>query len=172
VSPRAPGTRPTSLLVIGWLFVAGSVISILSGLQGLVTYRTTRAEFDQMLSQGGGLPADMPYLQYGLVFMDLLIPLMLLSIAVSGFVLFVAIRFLQCRAWARRTLESLCWMGVVSGVGIVVVLAAIIWALLSGHPMAMVGGGVVLLIGALIVVPQAILLVLLRGKAIRSAAIH
>jgi hypothetical protein len=161
------------MVVIGWLFVAGSVLSILSGVQGLVSYRSTRDGLDRMLAEGGGLPPDAPaFMRYGLAMFDLLVPLTLLSMAVSGFVLYVAIRFLQARAWARTTLEWFCWMTIVSATGIVVVLGTMAYALLAGHPAALVGGGVILLVGLLLVVPQAILLVFLRGKAIRSAAIH
>jgi hypothetical protein len=161
------------MVVIGWIFVVGSALSILSGLQGLVSYRSTREALDQMLAEGGGLPADMPaYIRYGFAVFDLFVPLMLLSMVLSGFVLFVAVRFLQGSGWARTTLEWLCWTGIASAAGIVVVLGFMVYGLLAGHPAALVGGGIVLLIGLLLAVPQAILLVFLRGKAIRSAMVH
>lgn len=99
--------RPTSVTVIGWIFIALAGLMILSSIMAFAVFSIMK----HMGVDIPPLPAEAP----GFVSIisqnpDLFI---LLQIGFAIFVLITSIQFLRLRSWARTTLEILSWLGFV-----------------------------------------------------------
>lgn len=176
----APGKRPTSMTVIGWLFIVGSAFMILSAGMGLVALSMMRETTGGRLPP---LPPDAPAMLrvlYGL--MPYFWLLARLQIAFALFVLFAALQFLRRRAWARAALESVAWLGVVFTVGFALIWAATWVSMMSTVPaqpgapsptfFTILGVVVAVVVAAIWATPLVVILVFLRGRTIRDAVVR
>lgn len=169
--------RPTSVTVIGWIFIAGAILMILSGGMGF-------AAFSFMKQSAGGVPPvpeDIPgqlrVMKFVFQHFELIA---MVQVALGIFVIIASIQFLRLRRWARTALEVIAWLGLVY-----VVTFGIFWVvswigitsnipLTEGAPgspplfgiFGAIMGSVVTLFWA---VPLVVIIIFLRGKTIKEA---
>jgi len=98
--------RPTPVTVIGWIFIAGAVFSLLASSLGLVTFANLYQMRKLLLPPGAG--QDPAFLRF---VMRYVLPLLGLLLPVSLFVVYAAVQFLKLKAWARVALEAMAWLG-------------------------------------------------------------
>jgi hypothetical protein len=180
--PTAPSARrPTSMTVIGWLYIVGAGLTALSALMGMAASRIM-VDMGEIPS-AADLPPDTPAL---IALTVSLLPffalLSLAQLGLAGFVLYAAIQFLRRRAWARTALEVMTWLGIV-GTLMVLVAWGFMWVRLAAgipapsttsSPASLATFGVVaaIVIGAIYVVPMALMVRSLRSPAVRSAVVR
>ena len=101
--------RPTSVTVIGWIFIAGAILMILSGGMGF-------AAFTFMQQMGGEaappFPEEAPF-QFGVmeVIFQYFGLIAMVQVALAVFIIIASIQFLRLRRWARTALEVVAWLG-------------------------------------------------------------
>lgn len=162
------------MTVIGWLFVVGSVLTALSALMGLAG--------DRMITEGAlpDVPPEAPpVIRFFVALMPFLGVLALVQLVVAGFVLYTAIAFLRRRAWARTALESMTWTSLVGSVALIAAWVYVWVAMTSGIParpgalspasLTLFGVVAAVFVGAVYVVPLAVIIGFLRGRTIRDA---
>jgi len=161
------GSRPAVVTALGWLFVAGAGLMMLSAMGGLAA---------SVLMKGMG-PEDMPAGAEAPAFVRYFSVLCVLQIAFAAFVAVAAAYFLRLRAWARTALEAATWVGLAWVVGF-----GVFWVVnwlgrtsqVSAEPGRAAGfsafGAVVgTIITLVFVAPCVIVIWLLRGRQVREA---
>jgi len=184
VEPTPPvpgGKRPTSMTVIGWVFIVGSILTALSALSAMAASRMMGEALSS--PEALDLPPDVPpVFHLFLAILPFFGLLALVQLASAAFVLYAAIQFLRRRAWARTALESMTWLSIVGTVGFVAAWAYMWTAMASGIPaqpgapsptsFTLAGIGIAVVLGAIYVVPMAVIVGFLRGKTIRGAVVR
>jgi hypothetical protein len=103
-----PPSRPLSIPVIGWSTIMASVIMIAVDAMSLFSFNTLDSlNLDaSMLSQyvPQGMKKVMDLYSYSRVWTCY-------GILFFGFALFAGIQFVRLRAWGRKALEIVCWVG-------------------------------------------------------------
>jgi hypothetical protein len=106
--------RPTSVTVIGWIFIAGAILMFLSGGMGL-------AYFTYIKHTAGGVPPVPEEITGQLRVMKFVFQhfelIAMVQVALAIFILIASIHFLRLRQWARTALEIIAWLGLVYLVG-------------------------------------------------------
>lgn len=123
--------RPTAVTVIGWIFIAGAVFSLLASSLGLVTFANLYQMRKLLLPPGDG--QDPAFLRFVTRYV---LPLLGLLLPVSLFVIWAAVQFLKLRPWARVALEAMAWLGAAY-----ILVSGVFWIFiflnfLFGHPVA------------------------------------
>lgn len=178
---------PTSVKVLGWLFIGIGALWIATGVLGVFAFRvvgpaehqaTPLMEVRPPAEEARG-PAgiERPAEQAGLgplrgvrvqdVFL-------LLLIGVGVFLVIAGIEFLRLRAWAQSALEVFCWLSLACSVALL--LLCVVGIFVIGPPGTHVLSGVHMLETAIAVVGVAVYVVplivvtkFLRGDTIRAA---
>ena len=180
-APVPSGPRPTSMTVIGWLFIVGSVFAALAAVAALLAFNM--AQQQMRATEMPEPPPDAP-----LVFhlMAAIMPffglLALVQLAIAAFVLYAASQFLKRRAWARTALESVTWLAILGMVG-TMLLWGYTWVSMASRIPAQPGApsptsftlfGVIVgvLAYAIYLVPLAVIVGFLRGRTIKSAVVR
>ena len=107
----SPPATPCAVLIVGWTGAFTSILMIVMNIFSLVS----SSAMEEMLLSPNLLGTHVPpslhavlevyqysryWLLYGIVFFS--------------FVLIAALQFLRLKAWGRRTLEALCWIGLLN----------------------------------------------------------
>ncbi len=169
--------RPTAITVIGWIFLASSILMILSGGLGFMVFSYMKQIAEEMPPLSDELPHQFQIMR--IIFQNFGI-IALLQVAFAIFVLMTSIHFLQLRKWSRTALEIITWLGLfyIVGFGIFWVVSWI--TITSSFPVSEVPSGpppMFNIIGAVMgcvvtvvwVVPLIIIIIFLRGKTIKDA---
>ena len=109
MQPTTPAFRPLSIPVIGWSTIMASVIMIAVDAMSLLSFSTLdsfnldSSMLNQYVPQGMKRVMDLysysrVWTWYGIVFF--------------GFALVAGIQFVRLRAWGRKALEVVCWVGI------------------------------------------------------------
>jgi hypothetical protein len=152
-----PQRIPVSVAIIGWLWKFIGIVYFLGGLSSTCAV-SNPAMLELMNATRSGAATSW---RIGLV---------LLSVS-GGFVWYSAVGFLKLRAWARTSIETICWLALVAVMG----LAGYFINLLFRQPEvfftglgAPIGPVVLAICGAAAVV-LIVMIGFLRGATIREA---
>jgi hypothetical protein len=163
--------------VIGWIFIAGAILMILSGGMGF-------AAFTFMKQTAGGIPpvpeeipGQLRVVKIAFQHFELIA---IVQCAFAIFVMIASIQFLRLRSWARTALEIIAWLGLVYLVGFGIVWVVSWIGITSNIPLTEGVSGpssmfniVGVVLGSVVTVCWALLLVViiifLRAKTIRTA---
>ena len=100
--------RPTSVTVIGWIFIAGAILMILSGGMGFAAFTFMQ----QMGEEMPPFPEEAPF-QFSV--MEVIFQhfglIAIVQVALAVFIIIASIQFLRLRRWARTALEVVAWLG-------------------------------------------------------------
>jgi hypothetical protein len=169
--------RPTSITVIGWMFIASAILMILSGGMGF-------AAFTFMKQAAGGappLPEDIPgqlgIIEFAFQYFELIAAV---QVAFAIFILIASIQFLWLRRWARAALEVVSWLGLAYMVGFGIVWVASWIGITSSIPLTegtpgpspmfnILGVVMGSFVTVCLAVPLVVIIVFLRGKTVREA---
>jgi hypothetical protein len=169
--------RTTSVTVIGWIFIAGAILMILSGGMGF-------AAFTFMKQTAGGVPpvpeeilGQLRVMKFVFQYFELIA---IVQVAFAIFVMIASIQFLMLRRWARTALEIIAWVGLVYLVGFGIAWVVSWIGITSNIPLTEGVSGpspmfniVGVVMGSLVtvcwVVPLVVIIIFLRGKTIRTA---
>ena len=169
--------RPTAVTVIGWIFIAGAILMILSGGMGF-------AAFSFMKQSTGGVPPvpeDIPgqlrvmkiaFQHFGLLAM--------VQVALAIFIIIASIQFLRLHRWGRTALEVVTWVGLVYVVGFGVFWVVSWIGITSNIPMTegtpgpssmfnIVGAVMGSVVTLFWTAPLVVIIIFLRGKTIKEA---
>lgn len=170
--------RPTSVTVIGWIYIAVAALMILVGAMSFMSFTAIR----DMEGKGFRIVIDnlaAPFKAISAIFQyfDLLA---VSQILLGIFLVIASIEFLELHAWARTALEILSWLGLILVVG-----SGIFWVIcwISITASASMPGGTARLPGmsnlvglavgtaitAVWALPLIVVIKFLRGKTIRDA---
>ncbi len=169
--------RPTSVTVIGWIFIAGAILMILSGGMGFAAFTFMKQTTGGVPPVPENIPGQLRVMKFVFQHFELIA---MVQVAFAIFVIIASIQFLRLRRWARIALEVVAWLGLVYlvGFGIVWVVS---WIGITSNihltegtvgpspKFNMVGaimGSVVTVFWA---VPLVVIIIFLRGKTIRRA---
>ncbi|MCJ7663233.1 MAG: hypothetical protein MUO24_03220 [Desulfobacterales bacterium] len=169
--------RPTAVTVIGWIFIAGAILMILSGGLGFMAFSFMNQMAEEMPPIAEELPNQFRIMR---IFFQNFGIIALLQVAFAIFVLMASIHFLKLRKWARNAVEIVAWLGLfyVIGFGIFWVVSWI--DITSSFPVTEAPAGpppLFNIIGAVMgcvvtvvwAVPLIIIIIFLRGKSIKDA---
>jgi len=160
--------RPTSVTVIGWVWICLGILAALGGAFHL----SFPAIAHEMAAQG--TPDNSP----GFNIVWLAIPLGLVEFGVSGLAIVSGAYFLRLRAWARTCLEALSWavliFNVCLGVGSVVFFLIKVKSngFYVGTTFAIFWCAFALVFPAAFAVPFGVMIKALRGKTVRDALVQ
>ena len=169
--------RPTSITVIGWIFIAGAILMILSGGLGFMAFSFMRQISGEMPPISEELPNQFRIMR--IIFQNFGI-IALLQVAFAIFVLISSIQFLKLRKWARNALEIVSWLGLVYVIGFGI-FWVVSWINITSHiPVSEVRSGpppmfniIGAIMGPVITVawatPLVVVITFLRGKTIKEA---
>lgn len=167
--------RPTSVTVIGWIFIVTAILIIFSGVMGFMAF-----SFIEQMKQEGmpqipeGMP--MPFKAMSVIFKYFGI-LALLQIVFAVFVLIAGVQFLRLKAWARTALEIVSWLSLfyIIGFGIFWVASWISMtpglSSVKGAPPAMfkiIGAGMGIMVMAVFAILISVIIKFLRGAEIKK----
>jgi hypothetical protein len=171
--------RPTLVTVLGWLWMAFGVFSVLGGVMGLAVHVAMMRSVP-----GGEFPDRFPDMPAAVGPMLWLFrhweAFAVIQICVAVITLFAAVQFLRLRPWARTYFETISWLGIAANL-VFAVYFAIVWLSASstvpegGMPRVAPGvfavfGVVAALSGALFgAVLPGVIIWLLRRPEVRSA---
>lgn len=155
--------RPTSISIIGWLWIILGTWMLFSGMVGFLAFQfQSKAEGYQRVLQGPGMAAMMFRHFTAIASVQA-------CVAIVGIV--AGIQFLRLRAWARTVIEIMSWLGLIFVMGLGITILTILWT--QRNPNDTVGIAIGLAIGAnIFVVFGAVLLWMiryLRSPEVRSA---
>jgi len=103
---RPSRTRPTSVAVIGWVWVVLGTLMTFSALMGLAMWTLMREEWSQATSSTEGGPAEVLFTRLFAWY-----PVLTSAQTVlSPFIVWSAVQFLRLRRWARMALEIVNWL--------------------------------------------------------------
>jgi ABC-type phosphate transport system permease subunit len=103
---QSPRARPTSVTVIGWVWVVLGTMMTFSALMGLVIYMVTRQAWSQAAP-----PANAPEGFRALFkLFDWFPVLASAQVLLSPFIAWSGVQFLRLRRWARTSLEIINWL--------------------------------------------------------------
>jgi hypothetical protein len=169
--------KPTSVTVIGWIFIVVSGLMLLSGAMGLVSFslmkKMSGGEFPPMVEgmPGAFKASAFMFKHFGLI--------AFLQILFAGFSLFAGIQFLRLRSWARTALEVIAWLGLtyIIGFGIfwiiswVSITSAIPAEGAAAPPAAfnIIGAIMGAVVIAIFAVPAIVIIIFLRKPEVRRA---
>jgi hypothetical protein len=168
--------RPTTVTVIGWVFIVSGTLALTSAVMGLAAWRAVSPPRSAILFQP---PPDAPLpILWVSTLLDAFEGLAIAQGVASAVAIFAGAQFLRLRHWTRPVLEALAWFALVFIVGFGLVWVST-WVSVTAR-MADTGGvpqrlftimGVMMGIGTAVVwgLPLAILIMLLRGPAVRQA---
>jgi len=157
--------RPTSVTIIGWVWIG---VGILLTLSGSLHVAMARVALDWAEEPGGRADTDFP-------FEWLPATAAAAEILVATVAIVSAICFLRLRAWARTVLEILSWVmfaGLVCfGVGFSIYWAVGAGAFLEqmGWAFVMLGAGLSIAICAFFATPFVVMAKFLRSATVRNA---
>jgi hypothetical protein len=163
--------------VIGWIFIAGAILMILSSSMGFLAFTAIKQKVGDMPPIASELPNQFRIMS--IIFRSFGM-LALLQIALAIFVLIVSIQFLRLRTWARSALEIIAWLGllyvvafgifwIASWIGITSVLPSSAGAPEPSPLFSIFGAIIGLFVTVVWSVPFAVIIMFLRGKVIREA---
>lgn len=103
-------TRPALLTVIGWCFIALSVVAVVSGIFSLFSFTWMNRQIRDTPELLNELPQE-----YQLIFsfIKLIYVVIVFQILISVFVIFMGVEFLKMRAWARTGMEFINWFAII-----------------------------------------------------------
>lgn len=169
--------RPTSITVIGWIFIAGAILMILSGGLGFMAFSFMKQISEEMPPISEELPNQFRIMR--IIFQNFGI-IALLQVAFAIFVMIASIQFLKLRRWARNALEIIAWLGLVYVVGFGI-FWVVSWINITSHfpvseipseppPMFNIIGAIMgCVVTAAWTAPLIIIIIFLRGKTIKDA---
>jgi hypothetical protein len=160
--------RPTSVTVIGWVWICLGILAALGGAFHL----SFPAIAHEMAAQG--TPDKSP----GFNIVWLAIPLGLVEFGVSGLAIVSGAYFLRLRAWARTCLEALSWAALIFNVCLG--LGSVVFFLIKvkgngfyvGTTFAIFWCAFALVFPAAFAVPFGVMIKALRGKTVRDALVQ
>jgi hypothetical protein len=169
--------RPTSITVIGWIFLVGSILMIFSSGLGFIAFSFMKQMAEEMPPIPEELPNQFQILR--IIFQNFGI-LALSQVALAIFVLMASIHFLHLRKWARTALEIITWSALFYVVGFGIFWVASWITITSSSPVSEAPSGpppMFNIIGAVMgcvvtvvwAVPLIIIIFFLRGKTIKDA---
>jgi hypothetical protein len=170
--------RPTSVTIIGWIFIGVAGLIILSGAMGFMTFTFMKqTEEKNYLPMPEGLPGHFKVMWGIFRYFD---TLAILQILFALFIIITCIQFLKLRAWARAALEGISWLGLVfvAGFGIFWIISWIsatsgiaVAESTAGPPsiFGLIGIVMGVTIMAIWAVPLVVIIKFLRGIHIREA---
>jgi uncharacterized protein YneF (UPF0154 family) len=169
--------RPTSITVIGWIFIVTAILMIFSGGIAFIAFNYMKQIAEEMPPIAEELPNQFRIMR---IFFQNFGILALLQIAFAIFVLMASIHFLHLRKWARSALEIVAWLGLVYVVGFGIFWVVSWIGITSGIPVSVGHSGpppMFTVVGAVMgcvvtvvwAVPLIIIIIFLRGKIIKDA---
>lgn len=169
--------RPTSITVIGWIFLVSSILMIFSGGLCFIAFSFMKQIAEEMPPISDELPNQFQILR--IIFQNFGI-IALLQVALAIFVLMASIHFLQLRKWARTALEIITWLGLVYVVGFGIFWVVSWIAITSNIPVTegasgpppmfdIIGAIMGSIVAAVWAVPLIVVIYFLRGRTIREA---
>lgn len=168
--------RPTTVTVIGWVFVLSGILALTGAVLGLAAWRAVPAPRSALL-----LPplADAPLpLVWASSLLDIFEGLVLAQGVTAAIAIVAGLQFLRLRKWTRSVLEGLAWFSLVFilGVGLTWVgtwisVTARMTDTAGVPPRLFTVMGAMLGVGTAAVwsLPIAVIIMLLRGAAVRQA---
>ena len=171
--------RPTAVMVIGWIFIAGAILMILSGGMGFAAFSFMQQLGEEMPPTLEGAPFQFSVMEVIFQHFDLIA---MVQVAFAIYILIASIQFLKLRRWARTALEVVSWLGLVYIVGFGIFWVASWLDITSSIPVTegapgppplfgifgAVMGSIVALVWA---VPLVVIIIFLRGKTIKEAVL-
>ena len=169
--------RPTAVTVIGWLFIAGAILMILSGGMGFAAFSFMQQLGEEMPPTPEGAPFQFGVMEVIFKHFEIIA---MVQVALAVFILIASIQFLRLRRWARTALEVMIWLGLVYVVGFGIFWVASWLDMTSSIPITegtsgppplfgifgAIMGSVVALVWAILLI---VIIVFLRGKTIKGA---
>jgi hypothetical protein len=109
---KETSSSPGAVRLIGWLFIIGAGLMVISAGMGLAGWALSRQVATQPmdLPKGGGFGGPISLFRNFWW-------LALAQIGVAGFIIYASIQFMKLRAWARAALEIVAWIGLTFGLG-------------------------------------------------------
>lgn len=162
--------KPTSVTVIGWIFIAITILMVLTGAMGFMAFRLLQQKEVLMTK-------DTPIL-FKLIFQYSYI-LAFLQIIFAIFVMIASIQFLKLRPWARTALEIISWLSLVYVI-IVSIFCVVKTGMILSSPGAestscmfnILGVVAVILVTIVWAIPLIVIIKFLRGTTIKEAIIQ
>lgn len=169
--------RPTSVTVIGWMFIASTILMILSGGMGFAAFTFMKQTAGGVPPLSEDIPGQLRVIEIVFQYFELIA---VVQVAFAIFILIASIQFLRLRRWARTALEVVSWLGLVYMVGFGIVWVASWIGITSSIPLTEGTPGpsplfniVSVVMGSLVAVcwavPLVVIIVFLRGKTVRGA---
>ncbi|MSR06595.1 MAG: hypothetical protein EXR93_05960 [Gemmatimonadetes bacterium] len=159
--------RPVAVTIIGWLAVAFGLLTVVSGVMGLLAAGDMPPMAEMALDPNVAFPSWLFKHFWALSAVQIVI-------AAIGVIAGAA--FLKLRPWGRTTLEGLTWFCVVSALGfggLWVVNAIFMTAKLPADPSLPVPPGLFVMVGLVttlvMAAPMLVALYFLRSKPVRAA---
>lgn len=171
-----PRRRPTTVTVIGWVFILSGVLALTGAIIGLGAWRAVPGPRSALLLQP---PADAPLpLVWASSLLDIFEGLVLAQGVTAAIAIVAGVQFLRLRQWTRPVLEGLAWFSLVFILGMGLTWVGT-WISVTAR-MTDAGAvpqrlftimGVMLGVGTAVVwsLPIAVIIMLLRGPAVRQA---
>jgi hypothetical protein len=173
--PEKRGKRPRSVTVIAWVWIITGVLMVVSSVVLLLAYTMVKK-----MAAGQPFPPAMP------AELEALLPLfghvglsISIQLASAVITLVAGIAFLKLRAWARTTIEAICWLSLLYVVGLGIYGTFSLAGLAGNMPRGAlpVSGGAFtavavvagIVVTAVFAVPLAVMIRSLRGREIREA---
>ena len=173
MATRALKMRPTSVTVIGWMFVIFAILLVLSGCMSFIFAELIRKmpeAYQEMPIDINQLFKSMPFAFSSIMIFSILQIVYGVVILVSG------IYFLKLKSWARITLEVISWFGLlatlVSAVlGVLGFTASLkVLSELGFTQINIVLGIIVYLVITIIfIIPIIVIIKALRGRVLKEA---
>src|SRR5688572_3198430 len=102
-------TRPTSVSVIGWLFVGFGALTAMGGLFGLaISFVMPFPPPGELAAARDNMPAPFGLMTY---MFDYFWVMALGQLIVAGLMIAAGAAFLKLRSWGRTVLEAITWAG-------------------------------------------------------------
>jgi hypothetical protein len=167
--------KPAGVTFTAWLWIVTGGLMVFSAVLGGLAY--------SMMRQRGGLPAPLLDIPSEFALTNSVSQgfgvLLALQCVVALVAVWAGIALLQLQAWARTTIEVLCWVSLVSCVGFGI-YGIYLWVSITGHiatgglPFAadilqIIGAVVGAIVTVAFAVPFWIMIRYLRGAEVRTA---
>ena len=168
--------RPTSVTVIGWLYIGFGILGLLSGV-----LFTAMSFLMRSTMTGAQMPPPSPdepaFFRLMTSMFDWFWLFGVAQVVVMSLMIWSGAAFLRLRAWARTVVEIIAWLGLTYNVGF-----GVLWCLtllsmtqnvprdstyVSAFPWIMLAMGIVMIIAFSI--PLVVIIRVVRGRVVRDA---
>jgi hypothetical protein len=135
--------KPKFIQVIGWTYLALSLITFISSVFGFTSYSIIKSGVEGELPMPEDIPEQFKIFWSLLPYYDIIT---LEQTILSAFVLVASIQFLRLRKWARTAIEIVSWLVVIFHMGFCIIWIYL-WMGLSINISGDMGSGMVPILG-------------------------